>query len=97
MRQIHRFIAAPGPLINAICQPFYNHAETVPVVVDAFDAVTLVSAEKKQRSFFQWIQPILEADDRNKAGYSPAQIGTTAPDNNPFAPAGIPKHYGSPS
>ena len=97
MRQIHRLIAVSGPLINAICQPFYNHAETVPVIVDAFDAVTLVSAEKKQSSFFQRIQSILEADDRDKTGYSPAQVCTAAPDNNPLAPAGVPKHSGSPS
>ena len=97
MRQIHGLIAVSGPLINAIGQPFYDHAETVSVIIDAFDAVTPVSAEKKQGSFFQRIQPVLKADDRNKTGYSPAQISTSAPDNNPFAPAGVPKHSGSPS
>ena len=90
--KIHGFIRITGPLVDAVRKAFNDQAETIPVKTDPLDAVAFVPAEEEECSIFQWIEPILKADNRDQSCYTPPQVSAAAPDYHAPAPGCVSKH-----
>lgn len=92
------FISGPGPLeMVSRRQPFSEDHIAIAFEYKATASICFRSSEEKQCSFFQRIQPIVQADVGGKAIYPFPEVDAAATDNNLAETNPVPKHERPPS
>ena len=91
------FVRGVWPLKPAVAQAKRKQAESYALKEQAFDAILFHATEEEQRSLFQGIQAVCQANHGSQAVNTPAEIYAPTSYYNSFDTCRFPKHAESPT